>query len=99
MVAQSNQPVALIIGAGDAIGSAISEKFAENGHVVCMARRNSDRLAPLVEQLASRGLAAHAFSCDARDEEQVVNLRTDVSSMLMGTFAPTLNTTTSISPI
>jgi NAD(P)-dependent dehydrogenase (short-subunit alcohol dehydrogenase family) len=74
MVVQSNQSVALIMGAGDAIGSAISEKFAENGHVVCMARRNGDQLTPLIDQLSSRGLAAHAFSCDARDEEQVVNL-------------------------
>jgi len=74
----STPSVAVIVGAGDAIGSAISEKFAEHGHVVCMARRNADKLAPLVERLASRGLAGHAFSCDARDEDQVIDLFTTI---------------------
>ena len=74
MVDLLNKPVAVIVGAGDAIGSAIGEKFAENGHIVCMARRNADKLNPLLEQLASRGLSAHAFSCDARDENQIINL-------------------------
>ncbi len=61
--------VALIIGAGDAIGSAIVRKFAERGLTVCAARRNGDKLAPLVEELEAAGHRAHAFSCDARKEE------------------------------
>ena len=43
-----------------------------------MARRNGDKLKPLVEQLIGRGLAAHAFSCDARDEDQMINLFTTI---------------------
>jgi NAD(P)-dependent dehydrogenase (short-subunit alcohol dehydrogenase family) len=65
------EPVALIIGAGDAIGSAIARKFARRGLTVCAARRNGDRLAPLVEELTAAGHRAHAFSCDARREEAI----------------------------
>jgi NAD(P)-dependent dehydrogenase (short-subunit alcohol dehydrogenase family) len=66
--------VALVIGAGDAIGSAIVRKFAEQGMIACAARRNGDRLAPLVEELTTAGHRAHAFSCDARKEDAVVEL-------------------------
>lgn len=64
--------VAVIVGAGDAIGSAITRKFARRGLTVCALRRNADKLAPLVEELRGQGYEAHAYSCDARKEEQVV---------------------------
>ena len=41
--------VALIIGAGDAIGSAIARKFAMRGLTICATRRNEDKLKPLIE--------------------------------------------------
>ena len=66
--------VALVIGAGDAIGSAIVRKFAGRGLIACAARRNGDRLAPLVAELNAAGHRAHAFSCDARREEDVTDL-------------------------
>jgi NAD(P)-dependent dehydrogenase (short-subunit alcohol dehydrogenase family) len=66
--------VALIIGAGDAIGSAIARKFARRGLTVCAARRNADRLAPLLQELTAAGHRAHAFSCDARREEAISDL-------------------------
>jgi NAD(P)-dependent dehydrogenase (short-subunit alcohol dehydrogenase family) len=68
------EKVALIIGAGDAIGSAIVRKFAERGLTVCAARRNGDKLAPLVDELTAAGRNAHAFTCDARKEEAVMDL-------------------------
>jgi NAD(P)-dependent dehydrogenase (short-subunit alcohol dehydrogenase family) len=68
------EQVALIIGAGDAIGSAIARKFARRGLTVCAARRNGDRLAPLVQELTGAGHRAHAFSCDARREEAISEL-------------------------
>ena len=66
--------VALIVGAGDAIGSAIVRRFAERGLVVCAARRNGDKLKPLVDELQAAGYEAHGFSCDARKEEAVIDL-------------------------
>jgi NAD(P)-dependent dehydrogenase (short-subunit alcohol dehydrogenase family) len=64
--------VAVIVGAGDAIGSAITRKFAKRGLTVCALRRNGEKLIPLVDELTSRGFKAHGYSCDARKEEQVM---------------------------
>jgi len=66
--------VVLVVGAGDAIGSAIATRFAQEGYTVCMARRNGDRLAPLVDELNQQGLTAHAFTCDARKEDELIGL-------------------------
>jgi NAD(P)-dependent dehydrogenase (short-subunit alcohol dehydrogenase family) len=74
MTERITEKVALIIGAGDAIGSAIVRKFAEEGLTVCAARRNGEKLAELVEELGQAGHKAHAFSCDARKEEAVTEL-------------------------
>ena len=72
------KPVALIVGAGDAIGSAISRQFARAGFITCMARRHGDKIEPLVAELAAEGHDARAFSCDARNEEQVEQLFADI---------------------
>ena len=58
--------VALIIGAGDAIGSAIARKFAMRGLTICATRRNEDKLKPLIEEISSAGGKAFGFGCDAR---------------------------------
>jgi len=68
------QPVALIVGAGDATGGAIARRFARGGYTVCATRRSLDKLLPLVEQIKAEGGNAHAFSSDARKEEDVVAL-------------------------
>jgi NAD(P)-dependent dehydrogenase (short-subunit alcohol dehydrogenase family) len=65
---------ALIVGAGDATGSAIARRFARAGFQVCAVRRNADRLAPLVRQIESAGDTVHAFGVDARREDQVAEL-------------------------
>ena len=64
----------LVIGAGDATGGAIAKRFAREGYVACVTRRNADELAPLVEQIRASGGIAHAFGSDARKEEQMVAL-------------------------
>jgi len=69
-----SKPVAFIVGAGDYIGSAVSRKFALEGYLVCMARRNGEKLNALVEEIRSEGGEAYAFSMDARDEDAVVSL-------------------------
>ena len=64
----------LVIGAGDATGGAIARRFAREGYVACVTRRDADKLAPLVEQIRAEGGEAHAFGSDARKEEQMVSL-------------------------
>lgn len=61
----------LVVGAGDATGGAIAKRFAREGLVACVARRNGDKLAPLVEAIRAEGGEARAFGCDARQEDQV----------------------------
>lgn len=70
----SKQPAVLVMGAGDAIGSAIATQFAATGLAVCLARRNGEKLDGVVERLRAQGHVAHGFSCDARSEEAVVAL-------------------------
>lgn len=64
----------VVIGAGDATGGAIARRFAREGHVACLTRREAARLSPLAERIRAEGGEAHAFGCDARDEDQTVAL-------------------------
>ncbi|QFZ86244.1 SDR family NAD(P)-dependent oxidoreductase [Variovorax paradoxus] len=64
----------LVIGAGDATGGAIAQRFAREGYVACMTRRSADKLQPLVDQIRADGGEAHGFSSDARKEEEMVAL-------------------------
>ncbi len=66
--------VAVIVGAGDAIGSAVGRRFARGGYTVCLVRRSVEKAAPHVAAIEAAGGRAHAFSCDARDESAVVAL-------------------------
>jgi len=62
---------ALVVGAGDATGSAIARRAAREGFAVCATRRNADKLAPLVERIRAEGGVAHALASDARQESEV----------------------------
>ena len=64
----------LVIGAGDATGGAVARRFAREGYVACVTRRSEEKLAPLVERIASEGRKAHGFGSDARKEEEMVAL-------------------------
>jgi NAD(P)-dependent dehydrogenase (short-subunit alcohol dehydrogenase family) len=66
--------VALIVGAGDALGGAITRRFAREGFAVCAVRRNGDKLAPLVGGIRDDGGEAYAFGADARKEEVMSDL-------------------------
>ncbi len=66
--------VALVIGAGDATGSAIARRFAAGGLTACVTRREADKLEPLLQSIRAAGGVAHGFGSDARQEEAVVAL-------------------------
>jgi len=66
--------VALLIGAGDAIGAAVARRFAEGGYKVCIARRDAAKSQKLVDELTAEGRDVYAFSIDARQEAEVQNL-------------------------
>ncbi len=69
----SRPSVCCVIGAGDATGSAIARRFAQEEYTVCVARRNEEALRPVIQQIRDQGGHAFAFGMDARREEQVVS--------------------------
>ena len=69
-----NNKVVLVIGAGDATGGAIARRFAREGYIACMVRRSADKLQPLVDSIIADGGQAFGFGCDARKEEDVIDL-------------------------
>ena len=74
------QQVAVVIGAGDATGGAIAQRFAREGYVVVATRRHQDALAPLVQKIEENGGKAIGLSCDARDEEAMCGLFSKIES-------------------
>jgi NAD(P)-dependent dehydrogenase (short-subunit alcohol dehydrogenase family) len=66
--------VAILVGAGDAIGAAVARRFAKGGYAVCICRREAAKSQGLVDELKSDGHEIHAFSVDARQEAEVQEL-------------------------
>ena len=64
--------VVLVVGAGDALGSAIAERFAEGGLHAVPSRRKTAPLEALAERIRAGGGTATPIACDARDEEAVI---------------------------
>lgn len=63
--------IAIIVGAGPGLGSALARKFAQHGMRVAVARRNVDSLAPLAAALGAR---LRSYACDATNEADVSRL-------------------------
>ena len=72
----SEAKVALLVGAGDAIGAAVAKRFAQGGFTVCVARRDAAKSDQLGEELKKAGCDFHAFSVDARSSAAVCEGRT-----------------------
>lgn len=78
-MAAHDTPVALIVGAGDHLGSAIARRFASEGFHIVATRRKGD-LEPLVREIEALGASATALHSDAREETQVIELIEKVES-------------------
>ena len=68
----------LVVGAGDATGGAIARRFAREGFIACVTRRQADKLAPLVERIHTEGGQARGFGSDAREEAAVTALVAEI---------------------
>ena len=86
----SDKKAILVIGAGEATGSAIARRFAKEGYVACMTRRNVDKLTPVIEAIRAGGGEAHGFGSDARKEEEMVvlfeNIEKDIAPIEVAVF-------------
>ena len=67
---------AIIIGAGDATGSALCRKFASHGYKVCPVRRpgNLEKFNQLENDITDSGGCIKCFGVDARDENSIEGL-------------------------
>jgi len=73
---------AIIIGAGDATGSALTKKFANEGYKVCPVRRprSIDKVNMLAEEINNNGGWAKGYGVDARDEDSIKDLFDEVEN-------------------
>src|SRR5215467_3968841 len=67
------QRVALLVGAGDAIGAA-------GGYAVCIGRRQPEKSGELIVELKNLGQGVHAFAVDVRSEAEVQKLFAEVEA-------------------
>jgi NAD(P)-dependent dehydrogenase (short-subunit alcohol dehydrogenase family) len=77
---QSQPKVALVIGAGDSTGGAIARRFAREGYIACVTRRDADKLQPLVDSIRAEGGQAFGYGSDARKEDAVAALFEQIES-------------------
>lgn len=71
---ETSRGTALIVGAGDALGSALARKFAQEGLTVCLVRRNAEKLQALKMELEGQKTnknRCEVFPVDARKEDQI----------------------------
>jgi len=76
----SQSKVALVIGAGDSTGGAIARRFAKEGFIACVTRRSADKLQPLVDSIHAEGGQAFGYASDARKEDDVAALFTQIEA-------------------
>ena len=71
----------IIIGAGPGLGSSLARKFAKEDHHVFVVRRerHSEELNSLCDEIKESGGSATAIPSDAREEEQVISLFSEVA--------------------
>src|SRR4029077_18042399 len=82
MTESGKSGVALLVGAGDAIGAAVARRFAAGGYCVCVARRDAEKSRNVVEEIVASGGVARAVGTDVRNEEAVQALFSQVETEL-----------------
>ncbi len=70
----SGAGVALIVGAGPGLGSALARRFSRAGMAVAVASRNAKKMDGLVGELVASGGSARRYGCDATDERSVKSM-------------------------
>ena len=82
MTGGAESGVALLVGAGGAIGAAVARRFAAGGNRVCIARRDPAKSHDVVQQIIASGGVARAVGTDVRDEAAVQALFSEVEAEL-----------------
>jgi NAD(P)-dependent dehydrogenase (short-subunit alcohol dehydrogenase family) len=82
MAERTKSGVALLVGAGDAIGAAVARRFAVGGYCVCIARRDAEKSRDVVQEITATGGVARAVGTDVRNEQAVRALFAEVEAEL-----------------
>ena len=61
---EDRRGVAILVGAGDAIGAIVARRFAEGGYTICICRREAAKSRGLVEELKAAGHGERFTSAD-----------------------------------
>ena len=69
--------VAVVVGAGPGLGAALARRFSDGGYRVAVARRQTDDITGLAEEIGGK-----AYACDAADHTSVTALFEGVTSDL-----------------
>ena len=80
MMPANGKGVALLLGAGDAIGAAVARRFAQGGYNICVVRRDVAKSQTLIDELKQAGCDARAFSVDVRQEADIQKLFAQVEA-------------------
>ena len=67
----SSLGTAVIVGVGSGLGRALAKRFAEAGHPIALAARDTGKLAGLVEEIVAAGGVAKAYQVDATEDVTV----------------------------
>jgi NAD(P)-dependent dehydrogenase (short-subunit alcohol dehydrogenase family) len=82
MTESAKSGVALLVGAGDAIGAAVARRFAAGGYRVCIARRDTEKSLSIVREITGSGGVARAIGTDVRSEQAVQALFAEIEAEL-----------------
>jgi hypothetical protein len=63
----STPPLAVIVGVGPGLGSALAARFATGGYALALLSRSEHARQPALTQLAAHGHAGCGYDCDAGD--------------------------------
>jgi len=79
---------AIIIGAGDATGSAITKKFASHGYKVCPVRRpkSIDKVNKLADEV--NGSVNHSHTKTLVNEKQIQIIQTQIEELKLSSSNP-----------
>ena len=70
----SQKQAILVVGAGDGTGGAVARRFAREGYIACILRRNAEKLQPLIDSIEAIGGVVYPFAGDASQEADIVRV-------------------------